>query len=240
MFAIISHDAGGAEILSSYVDQNDIACIYVLDGPAIKIFKKKLGEIEIICLEEAIQKATSILCSTSWQSDIEFNAIKMACSMGKRSIAFLDHWVNYSERFTRSGEICLPDEIWVGDVMAENIARQLFPNTKVSLIDIPYINHIRKELAVVNFKRIHTSDSINVLYICEPVSEHGLYSFGNERQWGYTEEDALRHFLVNIKALGLAINRVLIRPHPSETEGKYNWVQQEFNLSISIKIIQNF
>lgn len=234
MFAIISHDAGGAEILSSYVDQNDIDCLYVLDGPAIKIFKKKLGEIEIICLEEAIQKSTTILCSTSWQSDIEFNAIKMACSMGKRSIAFLDHWVNYSERFTRSGEICLPDEIWVGDVMAELIARQLFPNTKVSLIENPYINYIRKELAVVNFKRVHTSDSINVLYICEPVSEHALSSFGNERHWGYTEEDALRYFLVNIKALGLAINRVLIRPHPSETEGKYNWVQQEFNLSISI------
>lgn len=30
--AVISHDAGGAEILSSYVKQQDIDCFYVLGG----------------------------------------------------------------------------------------------------------------------------------------------------------------------------------------------------------------
>ena len=166
MLAVISHDAGGADILSSYLNQNDIDCLYVLDGPAVKIFKKKLGDIEIICLEEAIQKSTSILCSTSWQSDIEFNSIKIARFTGKRSIAFLDHWVNYRERFNRSGKTCLPDEIWVGDVFAENIARQLFPNTMVSLIENPYFKDIQKKLAVINKKLFNATDSINVIFVC--------------------------------------------------------------------------
>ena len=35
---------------------------------------------------------------------------------GKKVISFLDHWVNYQERFTRNNNKYLPDEIWVGEI----------------------------------------------------------------------------------------------------------------------------
>lgn len=234
MIAVISHDAGGAEILSSYVRQQGLDFLYVLDGPARKIFERKLGTIEARSLEEAIRQSASVLCGTSWQSDIEFNAIKLARSLGKRSIAFLDHWVNYRDRFIRSDETILPDEIWVGDAMAEAMAKEIFPNLPVTLVDNPYVQDIRQELTAIQTHRLPFPDSISILYVCEPVSEHALMRHGNTHFWGYVEEEALRYFLSNSSALGKPIERILIRPHPSERAEKYSWAQRQFDLPIEM------
>lgn len=232
MLAIISHDAGGAEILSSYARQEKLECLYVLEGPAQKIFKRKLGEIETCSLEEALRRSSLILCGTSWQSDLEFDAIKQARSIGTRSVAFLDHWVNYVERFTRSGETWLPDEIWVGDGMAASLAKELFPVTTIHQLENPYVSDIKRDLVATQVSQESRLNNIRVLYVCEPVREHALLRFGNERHWGYIEEEALRYFLANIAVLGTSIERVIIRPHPSESVDKYKWAEYEFDLPI--------
>lgn len=234
MIAVVAHDAGGAEILGSYVRQQGLDCCLVLEGPARKIFERKLGSIATRTLEEAIQQSASILCGTSWQSDLEFNAIKLARSLGKPSVAYLDHWVNYRDRFVRSGETILPDEIWVGDAVAEAMAKKTFPNLPVILSDNPYIQDVQQELATIQTHRPPFPDSISVLYICEPTGEHALMRYGSARFCGYVEEEALRYFLANVSALGKPIERILIRPHPSERAGKYNWVQHEFELPIEM------
>jgi hypothetical protein len=68
-----------------------------LEGPALKIFERKLGPIEQMPLDDALRQSDGLLCGTSWQSDIEWRAIELARSRGKPSAAFLDHWVNYRE-----------------------------------------------------------------------------------------------------------------------------------------------
>ena len=234
MIAVISHDAGGAEILSSYVRRQSLDCYFVLEGPARKIFERKLGLIEVCTLDEAIEHSSSILCGTSWQSDIEFNGIKLARSLGKYSVAFLDHWVNYLDRFVRSGVTLLPDEIWVGDSMAEAMAKKNFPNLRVSLVDNPYVQDIRNELAAIQTHRLPSPDLISILYVCEPISEHALKRHGDAHFWGYVEEEALRYFILNSSALGKPIERILIRPHPSERAEKYSWAQHEFELPIEM------
>ncbi len=60
-----------------------------------------------------------MLCGTSWQSDLEWRATELARRSGKRCVAYLDHWVNYRERFEREGELRLPDAIWVADLYAD-------------------------------------------------------------------------------------------------------------------------
>lgn len=232
MIAIVSHDAGGAEILSSYVRQQNLDSLYVLEGPARKIFERKLGTVQTLSLEEAVRLSTSILCGTSWQSDLEFKAIKYARALNRPSVAFLDHWVNYRERFIRSGEVCQPDEIWVGDSIAENMALKTFPALPVCLIENPYLYDIRQEFQAMPNRHRRNPERLSVLYVCEPLREHGRLQFGDERHWGYVEEEALRYFLNNISILDKSVERILIRPHPSEPANKYNWAQQEFNLPI--------
>ena len=231
--AVISHDAGGAEVLSSYVRRQGLHCLYVLQGPARKVFERKFGNIETLSLDDAIRQAEWVLCGTSWQSELEFDAIKLARALGKRSVAFLDHWVNYRERFERKGDLNLPDEIWVGDPIAAELAGKIFDHTPIRLVENPYFMDIRAEMLAAPVVRSGDTERLAVLYVCEPVHEHALRQYGDERYWGYTEEDALRYFLANVAVLGKPVERILIRPHPSEAANKYDWAKDEFDLPIA-------
>lgn len=236
MLAVASHDAGGAEVVSSYIRDRGISCLFVLDGPARVVFSRKLGTLLTVSLEEALARCDSMLCGTSWQSELEFSAIRRARELGKRSVAFLDHWVNYRERFVRGGETCLPDEIWVGDADAFTRAIDVFPGVPVVQVENPYVEGLRQELLQKAATRTGkpAADRRALLYVSEPVREHALRQFGNERHWGYVEEDALRYLLTNLDALGESTARITIRPHPSEPAGKYDWVLKEFDLPIVI------
>jgi hypothetical protein len=233
MVAIVSHDAGGAEILSSWAKLRSEAFCLVLGGQAKKIFERKLGTIKCLPLEQAIQTADWILCGTSWQSDLERKAVILARESGKKVISFLDHWVNYTERFISHGNLALPDEIWVGDQYAEKLAKELFPNTLVLLQDNPYFAELKLELEKIS-RPDETSDQGILLYVCEPIREHALLQHGDERYWGFTEEEALSFFLENIAALGNTIKEIRIRPHPSEDPEKYHWSTFNNNMKIVI------
>jgi hypothetical protein len=232
MICVVSHDAGGAEIISSYVRQNKIECKFVLAGPALRIFERKLGNLYIQNLEEAISTSDFLLCGTSWQSDIEWKAISIARKLGKKSVAFLDHWINYRERFIRLGQLHLPDEIWVGDILAKEKAISIFPELDVSLLENPYFLDLKLELDILDKNKSKLSTLGKILYVCEPVREHAFHEYGDERYWGYTEEEALRYFLTNVQSLGIKIDQIIVRPHPSESANKYDWIFKEFDLPI--------
>jgi hypothetical protein len=237
MICVVSHDAGGAEVLASYVAQQGLQCMFVLGGPAVPVFERRLGRVvQSLSLEEGVAQADWLLCSTSWQSDLEWRAIDAGRRAGKRTAAFLDHWVNFRERFIRQGIEHLPDEIWVGDPQAEAIALQCFAGRPVRLIPNPYFQDIRQEIAALGMAaQVRTQGrGQQVLFVCEPLSEHGLREFGNERHWGYTEFDALRYFFDHIKALGKPVDRVVVRPHPAEPAGKYDWVTDEFGAHVTL------
>ena len=223
---VVSYDAGGAEIISSYIVRNKIKALYCLQGPAVNIFNGKIHKIEILSLDDLINKSDWLLCGTSWQSDLEWKAIQRAKKANKKVISFIDHWVNYRERFIRNNEECLPDEIWVGDHYAEKIAKDTFSNLKIKLIENPYLLDIKKQLSKLGKIRVEGN---SVLYVCEPIREHAYFQYGDEHYWGYTEEEALRYFLTSIDNIFKAKGLIVIRPHPSENFNKYDWVFDEFN-----------
>jgi len=223
---ICCHDAGAAEIISSYIKQKNIAPLYCLSGPAIKVFERKIGRIDNMLLTDIVKNSNWLLCGTSWKSDLEWNIIKEAKKQQKKVIVFLDHWVNYRERFIRNNEECLPDEIWVGDYYAERIAKDNFSNLKIKLIENPYLLDIKKQLSRLGKIRVRGN---SVLYVCEPIREHAYFKHGDEHYWGYTEEEALRFFLTSIDEMFTAKKSIIIRPHPSECLNKYDWVFDEFN-----------
>jgi len=229
MITIVSHDAGGAEILSSWLRRNPQPHYLVLGGPAVEIFQRKLGNISLDNLESSIDLCDWVLCGTSWASDLEKEAIIFAKAAKKKVVAFLDHWSNYHERFKLGSLSHLPDEIWVGDADAEFIAHSLFPNTVVKFVPNPYFKDIESELKKIQVESISLHKK-NILYVCEPIREHALLAYGDEKYWGYTEEDALQYFLNNINSLDFEINEIKIRSHPSESKEKYNWALKESSL----------
>lgn len=227
--AVISHDAGGAELLASYVARGDISCHLVLDGPAVKVFERRLGDIETVSLDVALDNCDEFLTGTSWQSDLEWRAIGMAQAAGKSVSSFLDHWGNYGERFLRGGVQHLPNALWVGDEIAKNLAQLVFPLVPVHCVGNPYFDDIRETVAELDagLPPVLTA-GVRVLFVCEPLTEHGLKEYDNPLYWGYTEYDALRYFFSNRAALGKRLTRLVIRPHPSEMAGKYDEIASEF------------
>ena len=218
---VVSHDAGGAEILASYVAQNALACRFVLAGPALQVFQRRLGTVSVEPLAGAIAASTWCLLGTGWQSDFEWQALGEAKRLGKRAVSFLDHWVNYPERIERGDERRLPDEIWVGDEDAQLLAQRHFAGTPVKLVPNPYFADIAREFARHG---THTAAArpgkARVLFVCENLSGIGRLRFGDERHYGYTEFDALEYFFSRAPELG--IEGVRIRPHPSDPSGKYD------------------
>lgn len=222
LVAIVSHDAGGAEILASYVAQNETHYRLVLEGPAVHVFKRRLDATEICTLAEGLSACDWCLCGTSWQSDLEWRAIEQAQKAGKRVAAFLDHWVNYQERFIRNGVQHLPDELWVGDEEAEKLAREHFPEITIRLVPNPYFIDMQRKIAgLVSANNSTVKKGATALFVSENISDHARMRHGDERYWGYTEFDAIEYFIENRDALENLITKVVIRPHPSDPPEKY-------------------
>ena len=224
MIAIVSHDSGGAEVLSSWLCQEKPQYQLAIQGPAVAIFERKLGNIEILTLEEVIDSCDWVLCGSSWQSDLEKKAILLAKKCNKKVITFLDHWVNYPERFKLKNTYAYPDEIWVGDSRAYKIANEIFPKILIKQKSNPYFKDIITDLE--NFESKTPSTSYHsALYVCEPISEHALEEYGDRLYYGYTEVDALKFFLENCDILNINLQEIRIRPHPSENRSKYEWAK---------------
>jgi len=210
-FGVACHDAGGArQIVATLVRWGWRPSWIHVKGPAFNIFKKEFSNVQERPNLAQVGSSSAMLTGTGWGSDIEHQARRAAKQSKVRSIAVLDHWTNYKERFVREGETVLPDEIWVVDSFAEDLARQMFPD--VSVVRVP------DSLAELELKRIapiSNSTPDRVLYLLEPVRS----------DWGRSEPgefQALRYFLERWPCLNLPANtEVFLRLHPSERPEKY-------------------
>lgn len=225
MIALVAHDAGGAEFLSSYARRHKLDARYAVAGPARQVFERKLGTISIVSPEDALDECSELLCGTGWQTDIEFSAIKWARSLGKRAVAVLDHWINYRERFVRGEETCWPDEIWVTDEYALAEARRCFPGLSIRLQPNLYLDELVQEIEM----RPVGDDA--VLYALEPV--HAAWAIEREGEF-----QALDYFVANLGKLGIAKDTpIRLRPHPSDPPGKYaEWLSAQCGLDVALDL----
>ncbi len=238
---LFSNDAGGAEILSSWAIKENSEFLIKVHGPAKDIFKRKF-ESNLFTnksVKETVSECDSIICSTSWDSDLEKNAMKEAIKSNKKSVAILDHWVNYKERFEdKFGNLINPTEIWVCDRYAQEIAKNIFFNSNIKLIKNPYFESIKLQISKNTYNQNKTKNIKKILYVCEPIKDHAN-KMRNNNFFGYTEEEAINYFLTNIKNIFNCKTEIIIRPHPSEDPDKYNWVLDDFDLDIVISKDEN-
>lgn len=211
--AVVCHDAGAANHIVAWLktlNTLDSIRAYMV-GPANKIWQDNFPSerLKNSCAE-ALEGSTSLLSGTGWASDIEHEARLLAKKAQIKSIAMVDHWVNYPARFVRDGEQILPDEIWVVDEYAYRHATEVFPFTNVRLKPDRY-----SELLIESIKPINEASNHELLYILEPIRS----DWGQEEQG---EFQALDYFLGRIPDLNFPINLVVkLRPHPSDPPNKY-------------------
>jgi len=163
------------------------------------------------------------LTGTSWESELEKRSVFLAKTRGTRVASYIDHWVNYPERFMLNGEQILPDEIWVGDNEALYLANAHFPGKTIRLEPNLYLREILNEIASQG-QADFGHDETRILYVCEPIKAHAKRHYGNEDYWGYNEYDAMHYFFGQTKLVEGAQGAVVIRVrlHPSERRDKYD------------------
>ena len=123
---ISCHDAGASNLILYWLLHNKFKSIYFnLSGPATRIFKNYFKQLKNHSLDENLKKTKTLISGTGWSSNHEHKARIFAKQNKIKSIAVIDHWVNYRERFFLNGELVLPDEIWVFDKYAQILANKI-------------------------------------------------------------------------------------------------------------------
>jgi hypothetical protein len=232
---VASNDAGGAEILSAWIksnqDQFDIS--YWLAGPAVNVFNTKLPALTFYQDGlEGIGAFDQVLTSTSWSTNHEKTVIKKARQLNIPVSTYLDHWMAFKQRFQLDDEIVLPDELWVGDIYAEHLARVEFPDTKIVSVPNLYMQELVNEIKEAGRTVAHTEPRI--LYVTEPTSVVALTRYGNKDFFGYTEFSALDKYLAYIDKQAIEYETIRIRPHPSEPTSKYDRYLQNDHFRIEL------
>lgn len=208
MITIVSKDAGGAEVLSSWVKRNPGNYKYHLSGPAKKIFKSKISKIKLSNIKNCINSTDTLLSSTG-TSSFEKKAIKQFKKKNKKVIAYLDHWFNYKNRFFINKEMIKVDEIWVSDNYAKKEARRIFKNSIVKKKKNFYLEEFLKE--VKQYKQKKNS----ILYLTD--KKNNILKNKN------FELSLFNFFLKKIyfkKFYKKNIN-LIVRVHPNDNANKY-------------------
>ncbi len=222
---IVSHDAGGGNLLAYWCArwQSRANLIYMVSGPALEIFKSI--NLAKVCIEDYPSPASVdfVVTSTGWQSNFEYDTIKWAKQHHLPCASYLDHWVNYENRFRRGGVSLYPDEIWVGDQDARNLATEVFnfKRMKLRFIRNQYFCELKRQVEFLST----IADS--VLICLEPIRNGISYS------------DVYLHLVQYLANSKYRVMKVVIRDHPSGTDTGLELLKSLLDPKFDVTVSQN-
>ena len=234
--AVCAHDAGAASHMAAWLAPLQRQLRLCLGGPAEPLFKARLGFTtgSFNTLEEALDGAQLLISGTGWSSDLEHQARLLARQRGIPSVAVLDHWLNYVERFQRDGQEVLPDALWVADAEAAALVNDTFPKVPVLQLPNHWLEGLCKDVRIIrNSCRVDQPSqprrpARRLLYLLEPIRVPWSQSATDASEAG--EFQSLRYWLQQLPQLiqqGWVASRheleaLALRPHPSEPRDKYD------------------
>lgn len=246
---VFCHDSGGAEVVSAYVNKNkhNYNFICFVAGPAEKIFKRKKIKVFVLSddfsrfkksIFDAHKDTVKLIAGSSWLSPMERDFIQYAKSEGIATISYLDHWVNFLQRFGYpevGWKKNLPDEIWVGDEIAFKAARREFKNmpTSVRLVPNFYLEELKKEIK----KSKSGASEGGILFMGEPINISAVTDFGSIEYLLFDEFEILEKLIIVMIENGVK-KSLIVRLHPIEKDDKYDWIIKKYQGRI--KVIKSY
>ena len=242
---VLANDAGGAELLSSLVaeekDRHGWKVIVPAASPAQSIFEKKglkgiLSPWDPTAIKpENFSRYVEnlvfdiVIYNPGWTA---FPRVFVKdLHLGERkSVAVLDHWINYRERFgypERGWQKTLPDFIAVCDGKAYDLASRRGLPSVVRIRNY----HLCEQLEM--FGRLPKEKAANsgvLLFLSQTVGDalRKKDSKNGFRFIGDLERDVLEDIVENFEGLSsrFGIKKIKIRLHPSETGFKHTDILQ--------------
>jgi len=237
----ICHDAGGAEVISSFIRKNQkkyrLFCF--TEGPAKKVFERKgLGSMvagenpDITGIMERTGRIDLVLTGTSWATSLEIDFIREARRKKIKTAAYLDHWTNYRERFgypKNDWKNNLPDEIWVGDKYALALAKKKFAGRRIKLVPNVFLGEIRRDWCKIKKSALEEK---TILFVSEPID--GMKNKGES-----SVEIVILGKLLKLLVKNFPEIKVVIRLHPSERINKYERIMNKYGRALKISVEAN-
>jgi ADP-heptose:LPS heptosyltransferase len=241
--AIFAHDAGGSELLlellkaSLHVGSFRIFCVN--NSPCSAIIKdKKLDSFETVIEpnEDFIYtkldsfKPDLILYSTGWQNHYEYYFLSYAKKHKLISIAFLDNWSSYKERFgypKKDWQENFPDFIAAHDRASEKLALSL------GLKNIIVLKNYSLKKQLKEYRDLEIKQEDRLLFLSEPTAKVAKKRFGDENYWGFREEDVFRSVLEFSTC-----RDIVVRLHPSDKARVYKKLAPNIAIS-SNKLLED-
>jgi len=241
--AIFAYDAGGSEILLELLKASlhvgDFRVFCVKNSPCDMLIKdKELCDYqEIIEPNEAfvsnklsIYNPDMILYGTGWQNHFEYYFLTYAKKYDVLSMAFLDNWTNFRERFgypNKNWQENLPDFIATHDKNSEELAIFLgFKNTIT-------IKNYSLEKQLKDYRKLGIKEEDRLLFLSEPTAKVAKKSFGDENYWGFTEKDVFKSVLKFSTC-----KDIIVRLHPSDEAEVYKKIAPNITIS-SDKLLED-
>lgn len=228
--AVVSHDAGSSEILCAlireYFDFAKWHIFAVVQSPMGRLCERY--NLPFTPIGDAQQQLQSInpnilLFGTGWQEKIERPYVRFCKEHAVPTVAFLDHWSNYRERFG------FPDGGWeenLGDFTAVTDQKALSLAESFNLPHpVGFKNfYLRDTIAQARQKETHSNN--NLLFLSEPTDAVALRTYGDENYWGFTQYSALKDIFDNFDQFGC--EGLTIRLHPSDNGAGYQKIVAVF------------
>ena len=251
-------DAGGAANILPVIDycNNQPISVFLLTGENTKKYffnyKKDILKNEVQRLDDAICilskiKPNILFCGTARLSESPENLlIKAAEKLNIFSIAYIDEWYNYKNRFfdKNTGNLHLPNKIAVNDKLAKFEATQEgIPNDRCVITGSPALERIIKKYQKYlnnnpSFPDYLTNDRIIITFLSETHSK----DFGEKpgesgisgSYLGYTEEIVLNDLILALKNVNKKCY-LIEKIHPSDSRDYCKKVINDNITHISIK-----
>lgn len=169
-----------------------------------------------------------LLGTTVGPEQWELEAIRRARTERVRTLAVLDSWVHYRERFmARDGSLCLPDMIAIMDEQAKTeMIAEGFPSFRLAVTGQPAFDQLTayeaSEPRAQARERLRAwagcrGEERCVLYVSQPLSQ-----FFSRESLGFHETEvllAVTETLEQLVARRGTRATLLVKPHPRETLG---------------------
>lgn len=252
-----SQDIGGCQALApvvEYLRQQKVKVNWYSIPARISYFQKKNIRVQILdpSSEKQVktvlqfQKPNVVLLGTSLGPSLEHHFIVECRKKGIPTVAFLDSWVLYAERFTdpETGEKFkyLPDRICVTDTAArEEMIEEGFSPEMIYVTGNPYLdqlaernNHIDRTETRNNFLKQKglLSETRILSFLSQPIDTTFSNPTWNHRQLGYTQWQVLEMIMAALKKISVDSEKpfvLIVRPHPKEAASRYQtWLGQAY------------
>lgn len=218
----ICHDPGGYDVVfpvyTCVRKRQNVVADFICTGPSKRLNEKYAVDEKIVL--EKLEGTDLLVTGTSWDSNLELDAINICKKRGAITISILDFWSNYVARLFDGMKYVFPDYYFVMDDLARAEAIRDGINADIiRIIGHPGLDEI---VAISKGIKRKTRDSIkNILILSQPIS--GL----NGDSLGYTEQEVLEDALSICRKLNLSFH-VLFHPKDS-SKLKKKYKQYEVN-----------